>query len=177
MYDTYALFLPASGTCNTDDNCFVQIPFTGMQPRFAVTIASLLSTSGSGITMYVFSAGLSGVTASFSVDGGTAVSNSTGAPPGPTFQMSNVSVYDIQGLPTGNHTITMTLLDWNGGPTFMRFDYAHVNETYVGDPVKTSSTSSMILTSISTSFTSSQTPSQTSTGNSATSHRSDVSLS
>lgn len=166
--------IPASSACGTTDNCFVQIPFVGMQSRFIAVILPSPSILGSGITMYVYNAGASGMTASFSVDGGTAASNSIDAPPGPTFQVSNVSLFDIQGLPTGNHTMTMTLLDWNNGPTFMKFDYAHVNETFVAAPAKTSSTSS--VTSTLGSPTSSQTPTQTSAGSSASSHRSDLSL-
>jgi hypothetical protein len=116
--------------------------------------------TGSGITMYVFNAGLSGMTASFSVDGSAAVSNTIQAPPPPTYQVSNVSLYNIQGLPTGNHTMIMTVLDWSGSATSMKFDYAYVNETLVAIPATTSSTSSM--TSTSASQTSSQTPTQTS---------------
>ncbi|KAF8432434.1 hypothetical protein L210DRAFT_2841165 [Boletus edulis BED1] len=138
----------ALGVCTTDQNCFVQIPFVG-----------------SGITMYVFNAGASGMTAGFSIDGGTAIPNSIDAPPGPTFQVSNVSLYDIQGLPTGNHTMKMTLLDWNGGGTSMKFDYARVNETFVALPVSTSTSASQ---------TSSQTPTPTSTNNSATTKKVNV---
>lgn len=128
-----------------------------------------LSLLGSGITMYVFNAGLSGMTASFAIDGGKAVSNSIDAPPPPTYQVSNVSLYSIQGLTTGNHTMVMTILDWNGSPTSMKFDYAYVNETFVAAPATTSLTS---MTST-TSQVSSQTPSQTSAGNPSTSNKSD----
>lgn len=143
--------------CGTGNNCFVQIPFTGMQSCSSPRCYSL-SILGSGITMYVFSAGFSGITASFAIDGGTAVSNSTDAPPPPTYQVSNVPLYDIQGLTTQNHTMVMTVLDWNGSPTSMKFDYAHVNETFVAAPATTSSAS---MTSTSTSQASSQTPSTT----------------
>ncbi|KAF8842530.1 hypothetical protein BDN67DRAFT_965643 [Paxillus ammoniavirescens] len=117
--DNYAL-----GVCGDGDNCFVQIPFTG-----------------SGITMYVLSAGFSGITASFSVDGVPAVSDSIPAPPGPTFQTPNVSMYEVQNLPSGNHTMVMTILDWEGSPSSMKFDYAFVNETFVAAPTTTSATS------------------------------------
>ncbi|KAG6379176.1 hypothetical protein JVT61DRAFT_11618 [Boletus reticuloceps] len=85
--------------------------------------------------------------------------------PAPTFQVSNVSLYDIQGLPTGNHTMKMTLLDWNGGGTSMKFDYAHVNETFVALPVSTTTSASQ---------TSSQTPTPTPANNSPTAKKVDV---
>ncbi|KAG9318218.1 hypothetical protein JVU11DRAFT_298 [Chiua virens] len=135
----------AQGVCGTNDNCFVQIPFTG-----------------SGVTMYVYNAGGSGMTASFSVDGGTAVSQTIQQPPGPSFQQSNVSMYDIQGLTSGSHTMVMTVLDWNGADTSMKFDYAYVNETFVVVPATTSSTSSQ--TSTSSASQTSQKTSQSSTG-------------
>ena len=119
---------------------------------------------GSGIAMYVFNAGFSGMTASFSIDGGTAVSSTIQAPPPPAYQISNVSLYDIQGIPTGNHTMKMTLLNWGTGGTSMKFDYAYINETFVASPTTTSSTPSMTS---SASRTSSQTPS---TGNSTASN-------
>ncbi|KAI9569017.1 hypothetical protein HD554DRAFT_643066 [Boletus coccyginus] len=134
----------ALGVCGTGDNCYVEMPFTG-----------------SGITMYVFNAGLSGMTASCSIDGGQANPNSIDAPPAPTYQISNVSLCSIQGLSSGNHTMKMTVLDWNGSATSMKFDYAYVNETFVATPATTSATSSMTSTS-----TSSQTPTQASAGNS-----------
>lgn len=147
------------------------MPFSGIQSRFIAAILPLLSTLGSGITMYVFNAGLSGMTASFSVDGGPAVSNTIQAPLPPTYQVSNVSLYNIQGIPTGNHTMKMTVLDWTGSgtATSMKFDYAYVNETFVATPA-TSSTSSM------TSTSASQTSSQTSTQTSSTSNKSDLSF-
>ena len=120
--------------------------------------------------MYVFNAGMSGVTASFAIDGGKAVSNSIDAPPPPTYQVSNVSLYSIQGLPSGNHTMVMTVLDWNGSSTSMKFDYAYVNETSVAAPATSSSTASTTSTS-----TTSPTPSQTSSGNLSTSNKSDLS--
>ncbi|KAG8217279.1 hypothetical protein J3R82DRAFT_5373 [Butyriboletus roseoflavus] len=142
----------ALGVCGTSDNCQVQVPFTG-----------------SGITMYVFNAGMSGMTANFSVDGGAAVSRTIPAPPPPTYQVSNVSLYDVQGLHSGNHTVLMTMLDWSGSPTSMKFDYAYVNETLVAPPATTSSTSSM--TSTSTFQGTSQTPTQTPAGNASASNQ------
>ena len=155
-----SLVLPV-GVCGTNDNCYVEMPFTGKQCRFFATMPPLSSILGSGITMYVFNAGFSGMTASFSIDSGPAVSNSIQAPPAPTYQVSNVSLYSIQGLPSANHTMRMTVLDWNGSATSMKFDYAYVNETFVATPATTSATSSITSTS-----TSSQTPTQASAGNS-----------
>jgi hypothetical protein len=111
---------------------------------------------GSGITMYVLSAGFSGITASFSVDGAPAVSDSVPAPPGPTFQVPNVSMYEVQNLPSGNHTMVMTVLDWEGSASSMKFDYAFVNETFVAAPTTTSATSAS-----QTSSGASQSPSAT----------------
>ena len=139
--------------------------------RCIATMLLSLAILGSGITIYVFNAGVTGMTAGFSVDGGTAVPSTIQAPPPPDYQVSNVSLYNIQGLPSGNHTMQMSLLDWNGGGTSMKFDYAYVNETFVASPAATSSTSSMISTSAS------QTPTQTPAGNSGTSNKSDISCS
>ncbi|KAH0830353.1 hypothetical protein J3R83DRAFT_1747 [Lanmaoa asiatica] len=132
-----------------------------------------LGVCGSGITMYVFNAGFSGMTASFSVDGGAAVSNMTQAPPPPNYQVSNVSLYNLQGLPSGNHAMKMTILDWNGSSTHMKFDYAYVNESFVAIPATTSSTTSMtsMTKSTLTSQVTSQVPIQTSMGNSSTSNQ------
>ena len=82
-----------------------------------------------------------------------------------TYQVWNVSLYDIQGILTGNHTMKMTLLDWGTGSTSMKFDYAYINETFMVSPTTTSSTPSMTPLA---SRTSSQTPS---TGNSMASNR------
>jgi hypothetical protein len=145
------------------------MPFSGIQSRFIAAMLPSLSTLGSGITMYVFNAGLSGMTASFSVDDGPAVSKTIQAPLPPTYQVSNVSLYNIQGIPTGNHTMKMTVLDWTGSgtATSMKFDYAYINETFVATPATSSS-----MTSTSASQTSSQTPTQTS----STSNKSDLSF-
>ena len=157
-------FLPV-GVCGVGDNCYVEIPFTGMLSWLIITVLLSLPILGSGITMYVFNAGASGMTASFSIDGAPAVSSSINAPPGPNFQVSNVSLYNIQGLTSGNHTMMMTVLDWNGSPTSMKFDYAYVNESLVA--AHTTS-----LTSSTTSTSTSQTPSQTSTENLSSSNKS-----
>lgn len=164
MCDLFSLV----GVCGTNDNCFVQIPFTGAQSSCIATILPSLSIIGSGITMYVFNAGASGMTASFSVDGGTAVSNTIQTPPPPTYQVSNVSLYDIQGLSSGNHTMNMTILDWNGSATSMKFDYAYVNESFVPPPAT--------VTSSVTGTSTSQAPTQTSAGTSSTSNKSDLSF-
>ncbi|KIJ63302.1 hypothetical protein HYDPIDRAFT_29560 [Hydnomerulius pinastri MD-312] len=80
--------------------------------------------------MYVLTAGTQGVVASFSVDNGQETTVSVPAPPGPLFQMSNVSMFDIQSLESGPHTVVMTVLSWTmASPSFMMFDYARVNET------------------------------------------------
>ncbi|KAF9228704.1 hypothetical protein BS17DRAFT_772381 [Gyrodon lividus] len=144
--DNYAL-----GVCGDGDNCFVQIPFTG-----------------SGITMYVLSAGFSGITASFSVDGAPATSNTIPTPPGPTFQTPNVSMYEVQNLPTGNHTMVMTVLNWSGSASSMKFDYAFINETFVAEPATTSATS------VSYTSSASQSPSQSPTGNLSNSSKVDL---
>jgi uncharacterized membrane protein YciS (DUF1049 family) len=91
--------------------------------------------------MYVFNAGGVGTTASFSVDGGVTVSSSI-APPttAENYQAWNASLYNVQGLPSGNHTIRMTPMDWApGAATDMKFDFALVNETFVAVPSSTAS--------------------------------------
>ncbi|KAF9234042.1 hypothetical protein BU15DRAFT_79500 [Melanogaster broomeanus] len=125
--------------------------------------------AGSGITMYVLSAGFSGITASFSVDGSTAIPNSVDAPPAPTYQTPNVSMFQVQGLVSGNHTMVMTVLDWNGSASSMKFDYALVNETFVAAPTTTSAAASTSQTP-----SASQTPTQSATGSASPSSKIDI---
>ncbi|KAH7890023.1 hypothetical protein F5I97DRAFT_626078 [Phlebopus sp. FC_14] len=137
--DNYAL-----GVCGTNDNCHIQIPFVG-----------------SGIMMYMLNAGFEGVTASVTVDNSPPVTSSLSPPPGPTYQIPNTSMFDVQSLPTGSHNLILTVLDWNNGASSMYFDYALVNETFVATPTTTTTTvsqTSSTSSTLSASQTSSGTP-------------------
>ena len=42
------------------------------------------------------------------------------------------SFYNIQSMPSGNHQVTLLLLDWiTGGNSVLWFDYAAINETFI----------------------------------------------
>ncbi|KAH7890022.1 hypothetical protein F5I97DRAFT_1800304 [Phlebopus sp. FC_14] len=108
------------GECGSVENCRVWIPFVG-----------------SGITMYVVNAGTVGASASFSVDNGQPVTNTLKAPSPPNYQQYNVSMFSVNSLPTGYHSLVMTILEWNGQSSWMMFDYALVNETLVMNSTST----------------------------------------
>ncbi|KAG6330778.1 hypothetical protein ID866_8311 [Astraeus odoratus] len=118
----------------TDDNCGVQIPFTGF-----------------GITIYILNAGFQGVNASLEVDGTHSVTTAIPPPSPPTYQTPRVPLFDIQSLAYADHTATLSILDWNGGNTSLYFDYALVDDTTQTTTAQpTSSSSSDSTTSVTT---------------------------
>ncbi|KAF9228702.1 hypothetical protein BS17DRAFT_205950 [Gyrodon lividus] len=116
--------------CTTSDGCQISIPFTG-----------------SGITVYILNAGFQGVSANLSVDGGQAVTTTIAAPSEPSYQTPNVSLFSVQSLPSTEHNAKLNILDWNTGATSLYFDYALINESYVGFPIAFSSFSATSTTS------------------------------
>ncbi|KAG6379178.1 hypothetical protein JVT61DRAFT_11620 [Boletus reticuloceps] len=126
--------------CFDTDACLLTVPFTG-----------------SGITVYVNQAGPVGINASITVDGANAQTNVLNAPPAPAYQIANVSMFDVQRLPSGSHTLKLLINDLFGSYTGMMFDYAFVNETLVANTTLTTTTTSsasMTATSISASTSS-----------------------
>ena len=93
---------------------------------------------GSGITVYVLQAGPQGISASFSIDSGTATTATLGAPPGPQYYTPQVVLFNIQNIPSGTHTAVMTVLDWNGGFSGMMLDYFDINQAEVAGPTASS---------------------------------------
>ncbi|KAH0830355.1 hypothetical protein J3R83DRAFT_1749 [Lanmaoa asiatica] len=109
--------------CTVDNKCQITFPFTG-----------------SGISVYVIHAGFQGISASLTIDGGQSATTSLPPPAPPSYQTPNVSLFNIQSLPSADHTATINLLDWNGGTTSLYFDYALINETHVELSVSSSAT-------------------------------------
>ncbi|KIJ16587.1 hypothetical protein PAXINDRAFT_168653 [Paxillus involutus ATCC 200175] len=116
--------------CTVADDCQVQIPFTG-----------------SGITVYVLQAGAQGINASITIDGGSPKYNVLSAPPGPGFYIPNVTLFNLQGITTGNHVATMTVQNWDNIFSGMMFDYAAINETLVSSTTTSSSIPSSTVAS------------------------------
>lgn len=83
---------------------------------------------GSGATVYVFLEGNEGINISVTLDGGPSVI-SVVAPIPPFNHKANVSLYSIQSLNSGAHTLIVTVLDWNETFSGMMLDYIDVNET------------------------------------------------
>ena len=108
------------------------------------------SLQGSGITIYVLQAGTNGVNASLRIDGGAPKYNVLRPPPGPNFYTPNVTLFNTQGITTGNHTATMTLQNWDNGFSGMMFDYALINQTVVPTTTTSSVASSTVASRAST---------------------------
>ncbi|KIK99729.1 hypothetical protein PAXRUDRAFT_822412 [Paxillus rubicundulus Ve08.2h10] len=128
--------------CFDTDSCLLTVPFTG-----------------SGIAIYVYQAGPVGINASITIDGAHAETSVLNAPPGPAYQVANVSMFDVQQLLSGPHTLQLLINDLFGSYSGMMFDYAYINESLVTSPP----TSSASLTSSGSSTSSgSATPTTTS---------------
>ncbi|EIW85487.1 hypothetical protein CONPUDRAFT_162673 [Coniophora puteana RWD-64-598 SS2] len=116
--------------CHTSDNCVLNIPFTG-----------------SGIDIQVLQQGQAGINATAAIDSGSSVNKALVAASAPAFTNANVTMFSFQGLTTGSHTLTLTVLDMQGSISGMMFDYAYVNETLVAkDSTSTSASSSPTAT-------------------------------
>ncbi|KAI5987557.1 hypothetical protein EDD15DRAFT_1486070 [Pisolithus albus] len=122
LMDWVYLAICADAACSTSNNCAVQFAFTG-----------------SGITIYVLQAGPQGMSASLSIDSGTATTATLAAPPAPQYNIPNVVLFDVQNMVSGNHTAVMTVLDWDGGFSGMMLDYIDVNEAVVAGTTPTTS--------------------------------------
>lgn len=125
--------------------CLQSLSRVGAYPAFLIFLILFL---GSGITIYVYQAGPVGINASITVDGAYAQTNVLKAPPASAYQIANVSMFDVQQLPSGPHTLKLRINDLFGSYSGMMFDYAHVNESLV---VNTATTTSASTTATSTS--------------------------
>ena len=121
----------------------------------------MLTELGSGVTLYVSQAGPNGVFVNISVDGNSSTTKILDPPPPPDFYQSNVSIFDIQSLPSTSHTINLRVLSY-----FLMFDYAAVNTTIVS-PIPSSSSSSESSTTSPSSSISSSTSSSSATSSSS----------
>jgi hypothetical protein len=121
------------------------------------------SLTGSGIAIYVLQAGAQGINASLTIDGGAPNYNVLPAPPGPNFYIPNVTLFSIQGVTTGNHTATMTVLNWDNIFSGMMFDYVEINQTIVS-----TTTTSSVVSSTAASTTSNPTSTATSSPSNST---------
>ncbi|KAI6038434.1 hypothetical protein EDC04DRAFT_3022412 [Pisolithus marmoratus] len=119
--------------CGSAEACILEMPFTG-----------------SGITIFVYQVGSHGINASISIDGGRYESNALSAPPAPNYEIFNVSMFDVQKLDTGSHTLWMTINDLAGSSSnmIMIFDYAYVNETLVSAATATTTSTSFVPSSL-----------------------------
>ncbi|KAH7890024.1 hypothetical protein F5I97DRAFT_1924520 [Phlebopus sp. FC_14] len=141
---TFLLQSIKDAACYASDSCLLTIPFTG-----------------SGITIYVYQAGPVGINASITVDGAHAATNVLNAAPAPNYEISNVSMFDVQQLQTGTHSLNLLINDMLGSYSGMMFDYAYINETLVTSAP--TSTGSSTATSTSTPSPSSNSSSGSST--------------
>jgi hypothetical protein len=133
---------------------------TGINHDFGLT---QLPPEGSGISVYIMHAGFQGITVSLTIDGGQSVTATLPPPTPPSYQTPNVSLFDLQLLPSADHTATINLLDWENGTTSLYFDYALINESYVELPSSTPSTTSHASTSTTQPSASSTSPTSLST--------------
>ena len=113
--------------------------------------------AGSGITIYVVQVNFAAINVSVTVD---SLQPTIRTFPEPQWYLHNFSLFDIQELPSGNHTIDLALLDtqyntgdkyaYTNGTSALAFDYAIVNDqlispssTPVTSPAQSSSSSSV----------------------------------
>lgn len=91
-------------------------------------------------------AGSHGMSASLSIDSGTATTKTLAAPAAPNYYTPRVTLFNIQSLPSGTHTAVMTVLDWNGTFSGMMLDYINVNQAEVAGPTSGSASPSSVPT-------------------------------
>lgn len=157
----YNRLLQTDAACSTSNNCAVQFSFTGLYSHILTFRVSFELAKywilGSGITIYVLQAGPQGMSASLSIDSGSATTATLAAPPAPQYNIPHVVLFRVQNLFSGTHTAVMTVLDWEGGFSGMMLDYIDVNEAVVSASSSTTSNPTPTPT-----FTSTQTPTPTS---------------
>ena len=106
---------------------------------------------GSGITIFSYRTAI-GTNASLTIDGNHTLTQTLPGAPAPNYAIANFSMFDVQQLPAGFHTASLTLNDLYGEASFMVWDYAYVNETQYIPPQNTtlaSTTSSSAPSSLS----------------------------
>ncbi|KAH7914080.1 hypothetical protein BJ138DRAFT_1000952, partial [Hygrophoropsis aurantiaca] len=101
--------------CFATDTCLLTIPFTG-----------------SGITYFAFQSGPVVINATITIDDQNPQTVVLNTPPGPAYEVPNVTMFDVQGLVSGSHSAQVLINDLQGSYSGMMFDYANVNETIVG---------------------------------------------
>jgi hypothetical protein len=119
--------------------------------------ATHASIIGSGATIYVLVAGQTGINSSISVDNAPEIISALPAADAPYFLKANVSLFDVQSLASGLHTVTLTLLSWNDNLSGMFLDSVSINETIVSTPTSTSMSTASATSSMPTAATTSVT--------------------
>jgi hypothetical protein len=124
---------PTGSPCFQADGCRFQIPFTGKYSLFAGLTSTNCPMSGSGITIFVIQSYYP-LNATVTVDGTTSTVASISNLPQLTDLVYNVTLYDVQSLPIGDHILDValgdyTLINGNTVGSLIRFDAAAVNET------------------------------------------------
>jgi len=109
------------GECNSSQNCHLRIPFIG-----------------SGITIYVVQVNFAAINVSVTVD---SLLPAIRTFPEPQWYLHNFSLFDIQELPSGSHTVDVALLDsqynandkyvYTNGTSALAFDFAIINDQLI----------------------------------------------
>ncbi|KAG6331978.1 hypothetical protein ID866_7111 [Astraeus odoratus] len=134
--------------CYSSDDCILTIPFTGKN-SLVLLYGNADPLQGSGITIFVYQSGPVGINASITVDESFSQTNVLDAPPAPWYDIANVTMFDVQELVSGPHTVLLTVNDLFGSYSGMMWDYAYINETLVTTPPVTTTTG--ILTTVTSS--------------------------
>lgn len=103
-----------------------------------MTLDTHVVVTGSGLAIYVVVAGNAGINSTVSVDDDLNTVATLPAPGPPQFSVVDEPLFIHQSLTSGEHNVTLALLSWNEGQSFMFLDYISINETYVPAPTYTS---------------------------------------
>ncbi|KAF7968829.1 hypothetical protein HWV62_29234 [Athelia sp. TMB] len=139
------------------------IPFHGALVHAHPLYCDLSSASGSGITLYIVQVNFSAINVSITVD---SLQPAYRSYPEAGY-VHNVSLFDVQELPSGPHTVNVALLNYvyssddayayGNGTSALVFDFAVVNEAIVAG-TSTPSTAAPAPTQTSPSSTSKSSP-------------------
>lgn len=97
---------------------------------YGVCNSRSLRTSGSSATVYTLLAGTQGVNVSVSVDSQSPTINALSPIPAMMYNQPNATLFHVDSLVPGMHTVTMTVLDWNDGVSGMALDYVAIDEDH-----------------------------------------------
>lgn len=94
------------------------------------------SLAGSGIVIIGILAGIQGINANLTIDGGAPEYNVvlpayTASGSNELGYNSSLNFFSMQGITTGNHTATMTVPSWDNMSSVLIFDFAEINTSLV----------------------------------------------